>query len=375
MPDLTLIILSAGHSRRFGTVTKKQWLRIEDTPLWLFVAKKFQNYTYFADTIITGSEEEIKYMKNFADFTFVKGGESRQESLLNALEFVKTPYVLVSDHARGCVPKEMVERIIKHKNRADCIVPYLKVSDTVVYKNETIDRDEVKLLQTPQLSKTDILKEALKSKTLYTDESSAIKAIGGSVFYVEGSPKAHKLTYKEDIKKLECLKPPLKDSFTGYGFDVHPFCKDKDMYLCGVKIESEFGFKAHSDGDVAIHALIDSLLAAAAAGDIGELFPDNDDRYKDIDSKILLKNCVNFIKSVGFEIINTDITIIAQKPKLLKYKDMMREKISSLLEIDKSRVNIKATTTEKLGFIGREEGVAVSAVSTLKFYQWMETEK
>ena len=147
------------------------------------------------------------------------------------------------------------------------------------------------------------------------------------------------------------------------------------MYLCGVKIESEFGFKAHSDGDVAIHALIDSLLAAAAAGDIGELFPDNDDRYKDIDSKILLKNCVNFIKSVGFEIINTDITIIAQKPKLLKYKDMMREKISSLLEIDKSRVNIKATTTEKLGFIGREEGVAVSAVSTLKFYQWMETEK
>jgi 2-C-methyl-D-erythritol 4-phosphate cytidylyltransferase/2-C-methyl-D-erythritol 2,4-cyclodiphosphate synthase len=311
-------------------------------------------------------------MKNFADFTFVKGGKSRQESLINALKEVKTPYVLVSDHARGCVPKEMVDKIIENKNKADCIVPYLTVSDTVVYENETIDREKIKLIQTPQLSKTDVLKKALESNTIYTDESSAIKAMGGSVFYVKGSHLAHKLTFKEDIEKLPCLKPPSKDTFVGYGFDIHPFEKNKAMYLCGIKIREDFGFKAHSDGDVALHALIDSLLGAAGAGDIGELFPDSDLAYKDIDSKILLKNCVNFIKSVGFTIINTDITIIAQKPKLLSFKEAMRKEVASLLGIEKHRVNIKATTAEKLGFIGREEGVAVSAVSTLKFYQWME---
>jgi len=373
LSDLTLIILSAGNSSRFKAVTKKQWLRIGRDPLWLFVAKRFQNYTHFADTVITGSREEIKYMKAFADFTFAQGGESRQESILNALKFVKTPYVLISDHARGCVPKEMVERIVEEKGKADCIVPYLKVSDTVVYEDETIERDKVKLIQTPQLSKTQILKKALQdSKIVYTDESSAIKSIGGKILYVEGSPKAHKLTYKSDIEKLSCLKAPSNDIFTGYGFDVHPFEESKKMYLCGVEIESDFGFKAHSDGDVAIHALIDSLLGAAGAGDIGELFPDTDDRYKDIDSKILLKKSVEFIKNVGFEIINTDITIIAQKPRLLKYKERMRDSIASLLNVDRSRVNIKATTTERLGFVGREEGVAVSAVSTLKFYQWVE---
>jgi 2-C-methyl-D-erythritol 4-phosphate cytidylyltransferase/2-C-methyl-D-erythritol 2,4-cyclodiphosphate synthase len=139
------------------------------------------------------------------------------------------------------------------------------------------------------------------------------------------------------------------------------------MYLGGVEIESDFGFSAHSDGDVALHALIDAILGAVGAGDIGELFPDSSDEFKGIDSKELLKRVDEFVKSIGYIYDNIDITIIAQKPRIGEYKEAMREVIAKILELEKIRVNIKATTTEKLGFVGRGEGVAVQAVATLSF--------
>ncbi len=144
------------------------------------------------------------------------------------------------------------------------------------------------------------------------------------------------------------------------------------MFLGGVKIDSKFGFKAHSDGDVAIHALIDALLGAAGMGDIGMLFPDNDDKYKGIDSKELLKKVVTKINNFGFLIINVDLTIAAEKPKISNYKLAMRRKLAEILKIESSRVNIKATTTERLGFIGRGEGVGVIANANLKYYDWTE---
>ena len=159
-------------------------------------------------------------------------------------------------------------------------MPYLPAVDTVVYEETTINRDTVKLIQTPQLSRTDMLKKALQTKTLYTDDSSAIKAMGGKVTYVRGNPEAKKLTCKEDSATISCLKAPSSTPFVGQGFDVHAYEEGKVMMLGGVEVHPTIGFKAHSDGDVAIHALIDALLGAAGAGDIGELFPDNDQRYK-----------------------------------------------------------------------------------------------
>ena len=142
------------------------------------------------------------------------------------------------------------------------------------------------------------------------------------------------------------------------------------MYLCGIEIKSDFGFKAHSDGDVAIHALIDSILGAASLGDIGTLFPDTDNAYEGIDSMILLERAFNMITSYGFKIINCDITIIAETPKLMNYKDAMKANIASALGLKKHRVNVKATTTEKLGFVGRKEGVAVMANTNLTYIDW-----
>jgi 2-C-methyl-D-erythritol 4-phosphate cytidylyltransferase/2-C-methyl-D-erythritol 2,4-cyclodiphosphate synthase len=144
------------------------------------------------------------------------------------------------------------------------------------------------------------------------------------------------------------------------------------MYLGGIKIESAYGFKAHSDGDVAIHALIDALLGAAGMGDIGMMFPDSDDIYKGIDSKELLKRVVTKLCHLGFVIVNVDLTIAAEKPRIGNYKIAMKKTLSSILNIESSRVNIKATTTEKLGFIGRGEGVGVIANANLKYFDWMK---
>jgi len=368
--EVSLILLAAGNSTRFGLPTKKQWLYIEDKPLWLFVANSFKKLYDFAQIVIVGNKYELKLMQQFENFKFVEGGDTRQESLKNALKHINSKYVVVNDVARCCIDKEMFYRLLEAKKENSCIVPTLKISDTTYYDGKPIDREKLLRVQTPQLSCTQTLKEVLQDSKDYTDESSAFYANGKDVVFVEGSLKADKLTYKEQLKTLKCLKQPLSNPKSGFGIDIHPFEDGKEMVLCGVKIDSTFGFKAHSDGDVAIHALIDALFGATNLGDIGELFPDTDNRYKDADSKELLKTAVNLIKGVGYEITNCDLSIVAQTPKLLPYKEQMQSSLSSLLGVSKTQVNIKATTAEKLGFIGRKEGVAVYATVTVNYYRW-----
>lgn len=371
MSDITLVMLCAGSSSRFGLKPKKQWLRIEHTPLWLFVTKKLSSYTPFAKIIVVSSADELNYMNNFDEtFTYVAGGNTRQQSMKNALEYVTTPYVMVSDVARSCVPKSVLENLIAQKGNADCIVPYVNVSDTVVYENQTINREDVKLIQTPQLSNTAKLKTALNTSVEYTDDSSAIQAMGGKVTYILGDVASKKLTYEKDLQEVGCLKAPANSYFTGSGFDIHPFEDEKPMFLGGVQIDVPYGFKAHSDGDVLIHSVIDALLGAAGAGDIGEFFPDTEQAYKNIDSKILLNTIVEFIAHVGYEIVNVDVTIIAQQPKINPYKREIKNALAHLLNIERQFINIKATTAEKLGFIGRKEGVAVQSSATLNYYNW-----
>lgn len=370
MSDLTLILLTAGNSSRFKIPVKKQWLRIDDDPLWVFVTNRITKMISFADVIIVGHPEELPFMRPFTDAHLVSGGLTRQDSLSNALQHVTTPYILVSDIARSCVDISLINRLIEAKGKADCIVPALSVNDTVVYETQTINRESIKRLQTPQLSRTNSLKKALNTDQQFTDESSAIVASGGTRLFVEGDINADKITHTSDLASLECLKGPSSQTFTGNGFDVHPFEEGKKMMLGGVEIDSPLGFKAHSDGDVAIHALIDALLGAACAGDIGVLFPDTDEAYKNIDSLLLLKRCVDWLHRLGYVILHADITIIAQTPKIAPYKDQMRQILSSHLHLSPARVNIKATTTEHLGFVGRSEGVAVLATASVRYYDW-----
>ena len=373
-PNISLVILCAGNSTRFGMGVKKQWLRIEHEPLWLYVTNQLKSMYDFDKIVLAAHSNELHYMENFIDLEspikVVAGGETRQESMRNALEEIDSEYVMVTDVARACVQKKQIEDLIASCHIADCIVPYLNVSDTVVYENATINRDEVKLIQTPQLSKTAKLKEALINDSLFTDDSSAIKNIGGTVTYIKGDTQASKLTYASDLEKLSCLKKPSADTFTGFGYDVHAFEENKPMVLGGTFIEVPYGFKAHSDGDVLIHSVIDALLGACGAGDIGEFFPDTDQKYKGADSKELLKYIVTFIQNIGYELVNIDLTIVAQQPKINPYKQQIKQNMATLLNLPKQMINIKATTSEKMGFIGRCEGIAVYSVANLKYYDW-----
>jgi len=360
------VVLSAGNSTRFGYPIKKQWLRIGTKPLWLYVADRLNSFYGFKKTVITANKNDVRLYEKLCDYTIIEGADERQFSLKNALNHVNTEYVMVTDVARACVPKEVVLSLIE--NPAECTVPYLKPVDTVVYENRTINRDEVKLIQTPQLSRTQTLKKAIQTDRLFTDERALIEYAGGEVKYIPGSEESKKITYFKDLN-LSCLKPPKKLFLTGSGYDTHAFEKGKKMFLGGVEIDAEFGFKAHSDGDVAIHSLIDALLGSAGFGDIGEFFPDTDEKYKNISSVTLLKEVLNTLTYTGYEIVNADITIIAQKPRLKNYKTKIQRNLSEILN---APVNVKATTNEKMGFVGRGEGVAVLSSATLTYKDWYE---
>ena len=357
---------------RFGLPVKKQWLRMNETPLWLYVTQHMRSLHAFEKVVVVAPNGELAYMRTFCDDDthFVPGDSERQASLQAALAKIETPFVLVHDAARVCIDEAVVGDLIAQVGNADCIVPYLDAIDTVYLDEMPIDRSKVKLIQTPQLSRTQALKEALNTSTIYSDESSAIKANGGSVAFVKGSKKMQKLTYADQLNELACLKPPSQKQRIGYGIDTHAFYDGEGIRLCGVDIAYTKSFKAHSDGDVAIHALIDAILGACAIGDIGELFPDTDDSYKGIDSTKLLQNVSTKIASYGFVIDHIDLTVILEAPKLKPYKEQMKQTLATILDLKPNQVSIKATTSEKLGFIGRGEGASVHAAVTVSYFDW-----
>ncbi len=366
--NISLIVLSAGNSTRFGYPVKKQWLRIGKKPLWLFTADRLNGFFDFKKTVITANPEEKRVYEKMCGYTVAEGANERQYSLVNALEFVKSEYVMITDMARACVPQNIITSLVENIDGYDCAVPFLSPVDTVVFEDKTIDRNSVKLIQTPQLSRTETLKKALKTQNLFTDERAAIEALGGKIRYISGSEKSRKITYFKDLN-LPCLTKPSKITLTGNGYDTHAFEKEKPMVLGGIKIDTPYGLKAHSDGDVVIHSLIDALLGAAGFGDIGEFFPDSDEKYKNADSVKLLEYVRDFLIKTGYEITNADISVIAQKPKLKDYKTKIQQNLTKILN---APVNIKATTNEKMGFIGRGEGIAVISSANLTYKDWYE---
>lgn len=393
--NITLIIMSAGESSRFRQVStkfldstkeqnlniqnqknriKKHWIRINGVPIWLYVANRLQEKYNFKKVLITAHKDEVSYMRRFCEYEIIEGGNSRQETLQNALKIVNSEFICVSDAARFNLDFDVLDRLFSFDlNSLDCLAPVLNVVDTIFLQEDSklnyLNRDNVKLVQTPQISRLNVLKKALKLGN-FSDESSAINAYGGRIATITGSKNLEKLTYFSDLKNFALNGisfDKTSDSFTGFGFDVHKFVKNKEMTLGGIKIDCDFGFEAHSDGDVLIHSLCDAFLGSIGAGDIGEWFPPSSDEFKDIDSKILLKKVIDFVYGIGFRIVNIDIMILAEIPKINPYKDEMIKCIAQILQIEKNKINIKATTMEKMGFIGRGEGVCVSSNVSLKY--------
>ena len=373
---VAVIIAAAGRGRRVGGPVPKQYLMIGGEPVILKTLRVFSELEEIDHIFIVTNEDYIDKCREIVESGGVKkveaivcGGSERQESVYNALQEVnrKRPgveYVLIHDGARPYVNEETVLGVIKaaaeNGAAAACVAMKDSVRKTFGDKSISVDRNDYFAVQTPQGFKKSYLIEAydkaLKEGYRGTDDASLVERAGYEVKVVDGDYQNIKITTREDL--------PV-ESRVGTGFDVHRFETGRNLILGGVKIPYENGLAGHSDADVLLHALMDALLGAAALGDIGVHFPDTDDRYKGISSLILLSKVRELLNENFYSIGNVDITVIAQKPKISPYTEEMKSNISSVLKIEKNRINIKGTTTEKLGFTGRGEGIAAEAVCSI----------
>lgn len=307
---------------------------------------------------------------------FVTGGDTRQQSVLNGLRafnFGENDVVLVHDAARCLVSPEVIGNVIRSVRECGSGVPGVPASSTYKLCDErgfvelTPDRSRLFEVQTPQgFFARDLLAASLRASEegwLGTDDAMLMEHYGHAVRIVPGSKANLKLTTPEDLLTAGLfLKGGRSSVRVGMGYDVHRLVEGRRLVLCGVEIPWSLGLLGHSDADVALHALMDAMLGACGLGDIGRHFPDTDDRFKGISSLLLLKETDRLMKEAGFSLVNADITIVAQKPKLLPYIPQMVRTVAEALGKEDAAVNIKATTTEKLGFEGREEGISAYAV-------------
>ena len=369
------IIAAAGSGSRMGGDKPKQFLNVDGIPV---IAK---TYRAFADCdmidviyVVTGEDMmqqcknhmvpylDTKQLKKFGGI--VSGGKERQDSVYNALIAVKeqggVDYVLIHDAARPFVTGKIIETTVKAAESRDAAIVCVRPKDTIRTVDETLDRRSLMIVQTPQGFRFDLLMNAYEkayADGYYgTDDASLVERIGVHPALVEGSYANIKLTTREDLPSVTRI---------GKGFDVHRLVEERKCIIGGVDIPNKKGLLGHSDADVLTHAIMDALLGAAALGDIGRIFPDSDEQFKDADSIKMLEQVGYMIKEKGYGISNIDATVICERPKISPYVEEMIENIAKALKIDSDRINIKGTTTEKLGFTGRKEGIAAEAVCIL----------
>lgn len=315
----------------------------------------------------------------------LRGGHSRQQSVLNlllALTDFQPQFVLIHDGVRPFVSLDIINRLIQAMDGACGALPALAVSDTLKKAGEdgvikeTQPRDSLYSAQTPQAFPFSAIlnahKKASKSNPHgFTDDSALAEWADIPVKIVEGSPENVKLTWAKDIdmanRNLAGDRPAFPDIRTGTGYDVHQFAPGDHVVLCGVKIPHDRCLSGHSDADVGLHALTDALLATCAQGDIGTHFPPSDSQWKNASSDIFLKHAAKLLRERGGRIVNVDVTIIAETPKIGPHRQSMVSRISEILGTAADRVSIKATTNETLGFVGRREGIAAMASASVVY--------
>jgi len=385
--NVTAIVVAAGKGTRFGGDLPKQFLNIGGQTVLETAVEAFEKHPAVDQiVVVTGGGfvmlcEEL--CGRFAKVSkILTGGAQRQDSVYEGLKTVTDGLVLVHDGARPFVTGDVIDRVLEGAYNQGACVPCVPVKDTVRQALETgkeagqeavpqgrssrtLDRSALFSVQTPQGFEVCLLKEAFakayEEGFSGTDDASLVERLGHPVALAEGDYANIKITTREDLPKEESKM----DMRVGCGYDVHQLVEGRKLFLGGVEIPHTKGLLGHSDADVLLHALMDALLGAAALGDIGKHFPDTDQQYKGISSVKLLEHVVRLIGEHGFTVGNVDVTVMAQKPKIASYIPQMRTCIAETLGIGIERVNVKGTTTEKLGFVGREEGIAAEAVCIL----------
>ena len=383
MPRTAVIIVAAGRGQRFGGETPKQYLMLGGQPVVRHCVTAFACHPAIDIILPVIHPDDAATLKDALDGLAyaapVAGGASRQRSVLNglhALAALPSPpdYVLVHDAARPYVPADLLQRVLDALQTSPGAIPALAVVDTLKRVGddamiaETVPRDGLWRAQTPQGFRfQDLLAAHETAPEGLTDDAAVMEAAGVAVALVDGSEHNIKVTTPEDLARMEEIMGGAKTPSMriGKGFDVHKLGPGDAVQLCGVSIASDMALIGHSDADVALHALTDAILGAIADGDIGSHFPPSNAKWKGANSEMFLAHACALMKAAGYGLSNIDLTVICEAPKVGPHRDAMRANVARIIGVDTAQVSVKATTTEKLGFTGRGEGIAAEAVVLL----------
>lgn len=380
------LIVAAGQGARSGQTLPKQFARVAGRAM---VAHSHAALTAHPAidrvVVVIGAGQQNLLTTALGEVEWVEGGATRQESVARGLEYFAGDHVarvLIHDAARPFVPELVVDRLLSALDRAAGAVPALPVADTLAREldangigsvgllGQVVSRDKLYRIQTPQAFRFDAIlaaHHAWPAEAEATDDAQIARASGHDVILVQGDRMLEKLTYPSDFTEAETHMAAIPEYRTASGYDVHRLAAGEDLWLGGVLIPHDKGLAGHSDADVALHAITDALLGTIAAGDIGTHFPPSDPQWRGADSAQFLRHAASLVEAEGGTITFIDLTLICEAPKIGPHRDTMRARIGDLLRLPTSRVSIKATTTERLGFTGRGEGIAAQAVATVRF--------
>lgn len=372
-PATAAIIVAAGQGLRAGQPIPKQFAKWRDKPVIRHSTEAIAaaGLTPIVVAIPAGAEDVASAaLAGIPGIRLVTGGATRQQSVRIALEALKADapqLVLIHDAARPMLPQPVLDRLTAALAEAPAAIPVLPVVDSLTatdgpFMGEPAQREALRRVQTPQAFHYSAIlaaHQAWAGAPNAGDDAQVARAAGLKVALVDGDEALHKLTFASDFAATAL---PIR---VGTGFDVHRLAAGEDLWLCGIRIDHDKGLSGHSDADVAIHALVDAILGAIGAGDIGSHFPPSDPQWKGASSDQFLTHAVALALAAGYRIGNVDVTIICEAPKIGPHRMAMRQRLAELLSTDVAAVSVKATTTEKLGFTGREEGIAVQAAATL----------
>ena len=379
MPRHAAVIVAAGTGERFGGSLPKQYRPLAGSPVLRRSVEAFQASGRFDDIVVVIREEHRPlYDSATAGLGLpdpVIGGATRQDSVRAALEWLasRSPdLVLVHDAARPLVDGATIDRVLDALTVAEAAIAAMPVVDTIKRAEGriaagTVDRTGLWQAQTPQGFRFEPLLAAHRAAAgeALTDDAAVAERQGIAVHLVEGHVDNFKITTEADLTRAERLLGGAADIRTGTGFDVHRLITGDAVILCGVRIPHAAKLDGHSDADVGLHALTDALLGAIGAGDIGQHFPPSDERWRGADSAAFLAHAADLVRARG-TILNVDVTLLCERPKIGPHRTAMVTRIAEILGIDAERVSVKATTTERLGFTGREEGIAAQASASVR---------
>ncbi len=369
------VIVAGGSGSRSGG--KKQWKLLGGKPVLEWSVSAFAGATQIV--LVVPIEDVALASETYGEsVTVVAGGADRAASVVNglqALEAADEDIVMIHDAARPLLQYQHIKDLLSALETRRAAILALAVTDSLKRGGEIVvdapARDGLWRAQTPQAFRYGDIVAAYAAWPggPATDEATVAGAAGIEVALVQGDIRLHKLTYPEDFSLLEALiaaEKPMKQIRIGQGFDAHRWGDGASVWLCGVEIVHDKTLIGHSDADAGLHALTDALLGAAGLGDIGDHFPPTDPQWKGVSSDRFLKHAVDLIAQKGGAIVNVDVTLICERPKIKPHREAMRVRIAEILGIDIDRVSVKATTTEKMGFTGREEGLAAQAVCAIE---------